>query len=400
MEMTIPILILWRGVMLPLARSSITIQKVRLSMEMTTRVTGEELEKEPSVKECLPETKFGEEEGGRPKIETTGSRRKAGRWVGSVSSAEETTVTGSCRQAGRWVVPVGSDKILPIGRKMSWSHRQRKEDGNDRILVAGREMSCSHRQRRGDDSDRISPAGKEMGKSRRQHRGDRRQCRGDNSVRSTVTEKVGGSAGVGNRMAEEASTVGGQKRWEQAIKASVPRGFRSCVLSLGRNVNGQRKGCQRLKIASGALASIDSLLRPFHKLKSFTSRTWSLLLCIRATKFKEGVTGIHKITNWQGEFRSRFSLLFFRLAVGVVLFVSLSMAVSKTPSWALTEENRLFLEAWRTIDRAYYDKTFNGQNWFRYRENALRTEPMNTREETCNAFVLCSFLLFLGCSSV
>lgn len=50
---------------------------------------------------------------------------------------------------------------------------------------------------------------------------------------------------------------------------------------------------------------------------------------------------------------------------------------------ALTEENLLFLEAWRTVDRAYFDKTFNGQSWFRYRENALRNEPMNTREETC-----------------
>ncbi|XP_028947413.1 carboxyl-terminal-processing peptidase 2, chloroplastic-like isoform X2 [Malus domestica] len=49
---------------------------------------------------------------------------------------------------------------------------------------------------------------------------------------------------------------------------------------------------------------------------------------------------------------------------------------------ALTEENRIFLEAWKMIDRAYVDKSFNGQSWFRYRENALRNEPMNTREET------------------
>ncbi|KAJ8441671.1 hypothetical protein Cgig2_019058 [Carnegiea gigantea] len=62
--------------------------------------------------------------------------------------------------------------------------------------------------------------------------------------------------------------------------------------------------------------------------------------------------------------------------------MSVSFAAKQSPSWALTEENRLFLEAWRTIDRAYVDKTFNGQNWFRYRENALRNEPMNTREET------------------
>ncbi|KAL3692084.1 hypothetical protein R1sor_005735 [Riccia sorocarpa] len=52
------------------------------------------------------------------------------------------------------------------------------------------------------------------------------------------------------------------------------------------------------------------------------------------------------------------------------------------PTYALTEENLLFLDAWRAVDRAYVDKSFNGQSWFRYRENALRKEPMNTREET------------------
>ncbi|THU61311.1 hypothetical protein C4D60_Mb07t21960 [Musa balbisiana] len=34
----------------------------------------------------------------------------------------------------------------------------------------------------------------------------------------------------------------------------------------------------------------------------------------------------------------------------------------KTIRGALTEENLLFLEAWRTVDRAYVDKSFNGQN--------------------------------------
>ncbi|BBN14313.1 carboxyl-terminal processing protease [Marchantia polymorpha subsp. ruderalis] len=52
------------------------------------------------------------------------------------------------------------------------------------------------------------------------------------------------------------------------------------------------------------------------------------------------------------------------------------------PTYALTEENLLFLEAWRTVDRAYVDKSFNGQSWFRYREDVLRREPMKTREET------------------
>jgi carboxyl-terminal processing protease len=77
------------------------------------------------------------------------------------------------------------------------------------------------------------------------------------------------------------------------------------------------------------------------------------------------------------------SVGFGHMVLGMVLVMSISAASYTTPSSsALTEENLLFLEAWRAVDRAYYDKSFNGQSWFRYRENALRNEPMNTREET------------------
>ncbi|EYU43784.1 hypothetical protein MIMGU_mgv1a010411mg [Erythranthe guttata] len=82
------------------------------------------------------------------------------------------------------------------------------------------------------------------------------------------------------------------------------------------------------------------------------------------------------------KFSNFFPSFSLRVIVGVMIVMTLSAAVTKSPSWALTEENLLFLEAWRTLDRAYIDKTFNGQSWFRYRENALRSEPMNTREET------------------
>ncbi|CAA7042976.1 unnamed protein product [Microthlaspi erraticum] len=80
-------------------------------------------------------------------------------------------------------------------------------------------------------------------------------------------------------------------------------------------------------------------------------------------------------------FRKKVSVALVRL-VSVLLVSSISVVTTDSPSWGLSEENLLFLEAWRTIDRAYIDKTFNGQSWFRYRETALRNEPMNTREET------------------
>ncbi|KAJ3672090.1 hypothetical protein LUZ60_006811 [Juncus effusus] len=73
---------------------------------------------------------------------------------------------------------------------------------------------------------------------------------------------------------------------------------------------------------------------------------------------------------------------FIQLVVGMVFVTAVSLSFNSTPSYALTEENLLFLEAWRAVDRAYYDKSFNGQSWFKYREKALKNEPMNTRQET------------------
>lgn len=32
---------------------------------------------------------------------------------------------------------------------------------------------------------------------------------------------------------------------------------------------------------------------------------------------------------------------------------------------AITNEQLVFLEAWRAVDRAYVDKTFNGNTWFK-----------------------------------
>ena len=35
------------------------------------------------------------------------------------------------------------------------------------------------------------------------------------------------------------------------------------------------------------------------------------------------------------------------------------------PAAAVTNEQLLYLEAWRAVDRAYVDKTFNGTSWFK-----------------------------------
>lgn len=91
---------------------------------------------------------------------------------------------------------------------------------------------------------------------------------------------------------------------------------------------------------------------------------------------------LHKWKDGEKKLKRRCSIFLIGSAIALVFMMSISVNMNKNASRALTEENLLFLEAWRTIDRAYIDKTFNGQRWFRYREDALRQEPMNTREET------------------
>ncbi|CAN1759986.1 Carboxyl-terminal-processing peptidase 2, chloroplastic [Linum perenne] len=102
-------------------------------------------------------------------------------------------------------------------------------------------------------------------------------------------------------------------------------------------------------------------------------------------KLKKNIAGISNVARCPDELGKGASKFFFQLAVAAMMVTSVSFGVSSAPSKALTEENLIFLEAWRLIDRAYVDKTFNGQSWFRYREDALRNEPMNTREETYDA---------------
>jgi carboxyl-terminal processing protease len=47
------------------------------------------------------------------------------------------------------------------------------------------------------------------------------------------------------------------------------------------------------------------------------------------------------------------------------------------PAAAFTPEQQLVLQAWRTIDRAYYDSTFNHQNWWVTRDRTLKQQIPN-----------------------
>lgn len=51
------------------------------------------------------------------------------------------------------------------------------------------------------------------------------------------------------------------------------------------------------------------------------------------------------------------------------------------PALALTDQQKLVMEVWRIVNRAYLDETFNHQNWWFVRQRALR-QPLNSWEAT------------------
>jgi C-terminal peptidase prc len=74
-------------------------------------------------------------------------------------------------------------------------------------------------------------------------------------------------------------------------------------------------------------------------------------------------------------------------ASSLAIVASLATLITATPlpALAVTQEQLLFLDAWRAVDRAYVDKTFNGQNWFKKREDFLKKVPMSNRIDTYKA---------------
>lgn len=63
------------------------------------------------------------------------------------------------------------------------------------------------------------------------------------------------------------------------------------------------------------------------------------------------------------------------------LQIILAFACFQQPAAALTEEQQLFQEAWRIVNRAYLDETFNNQNWSGVRQQVLK-QPLRDRGKT------------------
>jgi carboxyl-terminal processing protease len=73
-----------------------------------------------------------------------------------------------------------------------------------------------------------------------------------------------------------------------------------------------------------------------------------------------------------------------KAAIAVLLAVIVALNSGVAPALALTDEQKLLLEVWRVVDRAYVDDTFNNQNWWLVRQKALK-QPLTTREQTYEA---------------
>ena len=59
--------------------------------------------------------------------------------------------------------------------------------------------------------------------------------------------------------------------------------------------------------------------------------------------------------------------------------ILLALSIWTQPANAITEEQRIVVEAWRIVNRAYLDDTFNHQNWSAVRQQALK-QPLNNPE--------------------
>lgn len=74
----------------------------------------------------------------------------------------------------------------------------------------------------------------------------------------------------------------------------------------------------------------------------------------------------------------------FQIGLMLVLPIVLMLSFFSAPATAFTEEQRLFSEVWRIVDRSYVDETFNQQNWWLLRQKALQ-KPLMDREQTYSA---------------
>ncbi|MEM9163253.1 MAG: carboxyl-terminal processing protease CtpA [Cyanobacteria bacterium P01_F01_bin.4] len=68
----------------------------------------------------------------------------------------------------------------------------------------------------------------------------------------------------------------------------------------------------------------------------------------------------------------------------VILVATAGLGLWSSPAFAMTEQQKLVMEVWRIVNRAYVDETFNHQNWWFIRQRVLR-QPLPTWEAAYDA---------------
>lgn len=72
---------------------------------------------------------------------------------------------------------------------------------------------------------------------------------------------------------------------------------------------------------------------------------------------------------------------FFQIALLLIFPVVITWGLWTSSAVALTDEQSLLGEAWRIVNLAYVDDSFNHQNWWFMRQNLIK-KPLKNREET------------------
>ncbi len=73
-------------------------------------------------------------------------------------------------------------------------------------------------------------------------------------------------------------------------------------------------------------------------------------------------------------------VVLLRVVCATCVVAVLSLGFVHSPALAFTEQQKLVMEVWRIVNRAYLDETFNHQNWWFVRENVLK-HSLNTWED-------------------
>ncbi len=74
------------------------------------------------------------------------------------------------------------------------------------------------------------------------------------------------------------------------------------------------------------------------------------------------------------------------LSISLLTIITTTIISPPLPAHAsdygsLTPEQRFIAETWRTVDSVYIDRTFNHQNWFQLRQDALYSKKYKTMDE-------------------